>query len=87
MKINVTGNVKLREDYTNPNNIKYYAIVEGTFVSTRDYDPPKVEIAVPITDYQYEILKKNLNSSDHECPQLKVEGDLEIILGGINIIC
>jgi len=83
----VNGIARLREDYKNPKDVKYYAILDA---SAQDVEyghgqgkspSPKFQIEVPITKVGYDKLKENLEKSKAESPVLRVKGQLELILG------
>ena len=91
VEINIKGITQLREDYKNPNEVRYYAVLDGCFESEkyREIKPtskftkipaPKFKAEIPITKEEYNNLKEQLKNSKAESPVLRVKGKLEIIL-------
>mgnify|MGYP001563704270 CR=1 FL=1 len=81
--IRLSGIVSLREDYDNPKNKKYYAVLSVTIKADDidDYTPQKANFEVSITAEHYNFLRKKFAESNAEEPVLRI--NLELILDGV----
>lgn len=87
LKIRITGTASLKEVYQDPKDKRHYAVLSTTTQAegVESYAPTEVKFEVPITAEQHRRLKYQLEQSEAEKPVLRVNGDLELILGSISI--
>ena len=81
LNIALSGLVLLREDYVNERERAYYALLRVTFSAQGNYPSPETRIELPITEQQYRLLREELSTSTAQEPVLRLNGNIETLLG------
>ncbi|MFA5992114.1 MAG: hypothetical protein WC796_00225 [Candidatus Pacearchaeota archaeon] len=80
--IRISGRARLREDFSNPKNVRYYAVLDVYADEERQASMPTPNFIVEVllAKSTYDKLRKDLEESQAQSPVLRLKGELEIVL-------